>query len=648
MRDHTETQIKSLTEKEKVRLRPDVWLQSHDLNAVKHSLVEVLGNSIDEASMGYGSTIKVKRYSDNSLEVTDNGRGIPMDFNEKEQEYNWKLIFLTLFAGGKYDDSAYEMSVGLNGVGLTVVQFSSEYMNVEVKRNGKRYLMDFEKGDPVTELRVSELENPKETGSRIRWLPDKEVFTDIEIEDDYFLPLLEGMALASGVTFEFEDELSGESRVIEALDYEQVLEEETKGKSISDLIFMSDSGTACDTKNDADSYKYLYKIGFCFTEKGGKSRYFHNMVEVDKRGSGGIHSASVYFAVAKGLSEVLERSINIRDVVALSDKFSCYMFTRSGDTSYDGQAKRSVLNKGLEGVLKQDLSLEVTKLFQRNKELQDYFRRILDLREKAKQQEMKIERDVKKIYNKMNEFDNAPIDKFADCRGSEGRELYIVEGDSAFGSCLLARDSDRQAITSVRGKIKNCLKADVSQIASNDIILRLIKIINEPVEIQGLGKVTLGDIREWEKFVICTDADEDGFQIRTLILAMFYRLYPSLLKTGRVYIAESPLFEIEMGKEVLFAYTEGEKEKIVSELEASGIKYTLNRSKGLGENNPDMMWLTTMNPSTRRLIQVVYDDEEREEITKYTFDALLGDDLEERKLLINDYMKNIDIVEVLT
>lgn len=648
MRAQSETQIRAFTEKEKVRNRPDVWLQSHDINAVKHTVIEIIGNSIDEAVMGFGKKIVLKRYKDNSLEVIDNGRGIPMDWNENEQKYNWELIFLQLFAGGKYDEEAYEMSVGLNGVGLTVVQYLSEYMNVEVKRNGKKYSVDFKSGDPVTDLIVEELEDKTETGTRIRWLPDKEVFTDTVIEDEWFLPVLRGMALSSGVTFVFEDEITGESQVIETGDYKHVLQERNAGKAISDYVFLENSGIASDTKNGDKPYKYDYKLAFVFTEKDGRSQYFHNMIEVDKQGRGGAHSNAVYHALAKSLSETLERQIVVKDMLNLSNRFSVLIFTRSTQSSYDGQAKRLLINKGIENVLRDALTVELTKLFQKSKELRDYFKRILEIHEKAQEAEKKIEKHITKIREKINELDDGPIDKFADCKAGEGRELYIVEGDSAFGACLQARDSDHQAITSVRGKIKNCLKADVSQISSNDIILRLIKIINEPVEMKGVGRVTLGNIREWEKIIICTDADEDGFQIRTLILTALYRLYPTMMREGKVYIAESPLFEIEYGNNTAFAYTNEEKDEIVKKLDDRGVRYEVNRSKGLGENNPDMMWQTTMCPSTRRLVQVRYNEEEHGLTTREAFDALLGDDLESRKILISDYMRNLNMAEVLS
>lgn len=646
MSNLSETNIRSLSEKEKVRLKPDIWLQSHDLNAVKHTVVEVVGNSLDEASMGFGKVIDITRYADHSLEVIDRGRGVPMDYNEKEGKYNWELIFTQLFAGGKYSGAEYDMSVGLNGVGLTVVQFASTYMEVESKRGGKTYKISFKKGDPVTELSITNSDNPSETGTRIRWLPDLEVFDEIEIDDNWFIPTIQGMALASGVTFNFKDEVTGETEVIGSKDYKEVLKDKTKEKVISDYLFTEGSGTTSDKRDGSDAYRYEYKIAFAFVQNGGEVRFFHNMVEVDKGSRGGIHSKSLFQGVGRGLSESLDKGLYLRDIYNLEGNLSAFIFTRSTSTSYDGQAKRTVLNKGLETVLTEVLSVEIGKIFQKNKEIRDYFKKVIDVHEKAQETAAKLKKQIKKAQEKIEEFDNSPIDKFVDCRSDYNRELYIVEGDSAMGSCRQARDSEFQAITSVRGKIKNCLKSDVTQILSNDIILRLIKIINENVELRGVGRVSFGDIREWEKFVICTDADEDGFQIRTLILAFFYRLYPTLLRQGRVYIAESPLFEIETSKESLFAYSNEEKDSIVESLNEKGVRHTVNRSKGLGENNPDMMWQTTMCPDTRRLVRVEYDEEQYEEMTAWVFDALLGDNLEERKTLIVDYMKNMNLAEV--
>ncbi|MBN2897860.1 MAG: DNA topoisomerase [Clostridia bacterium] len=635
--------ISSLKGEDRVRKRPSVIFGSDGLEGCQHSFFEILSNSIDEARQGYGEEIKVIKHSDRSISVIDNGRGCPVEFNPKENRYNWELVFCELYAGGKYDNNTggnYEYSLGLNGLGSCATQYSSEYMDVTVRRDGHEYKLYFEKGRNVKEGLHKEVSNYKMTGTHIKWRPDLDVFTDIEIPLSFFQDTLMKQAIVNaGLRFVLEDEAT---ETFHEYFYEHgiidYLNEVNEEKNFTDLVYFEEQGAGRD-REDKPEYKVKAQIAFCFNNEVNLLEYYHNSSFLEHGGSPdkAIKQAFVYevdnFIKKLGKYTKGEKKISFIDI---QDSLVLVVNSFSTMTSYENQTKKAITNKFIQEFISDFVKRQLEVYFIENKTLAE---RVVDQILVNKRSREKAEKTRLSLKSKLGgKIDiNNRVKKFVDCRTKEisKREIYIVEGDSALGACKLARDSEFQAIIPVRGKILNCLKADYEKIFQSDIVVDIIKVLGCGVEIKSKHNKTFEsfdlDSLAWDKVIICTDADVDGFQIRTLILTLFYRLMPSLIEEKKIFIAESPLYEITAGKETHFAYSEKEKNQILENMDG---KFTIQRSKGLGENEPDMMWHTTMNPETRRLIQILPDDMEH---TKQVFDILLGDDLAGRKDFIVEH-----------
>lgn len=636
--------ISSLKGEDRVRKRPSVIFGSDGLGGCQHSFFEILSNSIDEGRQGYGNEIKIIRHTDHSISVIDNGRGCPVEYNNKEERYNWELVFCELYAGGKYDNNNsggnYEYSLGLNGLGSCATQYSSEYMDVIVHRDGHEYKLYFEKGKIVRDGLHKEEFNYKKTGTHIKWRPDLDVFTDINIPLEFFQYTLKKQAIVNaGLKFILEDESSATFHEYYydngIVDY---LTEANDDKNFTDLVYFEENGVGRD-REDKPEYKVKAQIAFCFNNEVNVLEYYHNSSFLEYGGSPdrAIKQAFLYeidkFIKTLGKYTKGEKKVSFIDI---QDSLVLVVNSFSTMTSYENQTKKSITNKFIQEFISEFVKRQLEVYFIENKTLAE---RVVDQilinkrsREKAEKTRLSLK---SKLSGKLDI--NNRVKKFVDCRTKDlsKREIYIVEGDSALGACKLARDSNFQAIIPVRGKILNCLKADYERIFQSEIIVDIIKVLGCGVEIKTKHNKNFDsfdlDSLAWDKVIICTDADVDGFQIRTLILTLFYRLMPSLIDEKKVFIAESPLYEITEGKETHFAYNEMEKAAILEKITG---KYTIQRSKGLGENEPDMMWHTTMNPETRRLIQILPDDVEH---TKKIFDILLGDDLAGRKEFIIEH-----------
>ena len=652
--------IKSLKGAERVRKRPAVIFGSDDIVGCQHSFIEILANSVDEAREGYGDKIIVKKFRDCSIEVEDFGRGVPLGYNEKEKRWNWELVFCELYAGGKYDnndgDAAYEFSLGLNGLGATATQYSSEYMTVK-SYNGKTLSeMSFRSGEPVGELRVSELSaaGGKRRGTVIRWRPDLKVFKENDIPVDFLTATMRRQAFVNaGIHFilDIENEKGKFDRT--EFYYENGIAdyilEITEGTGITAPVLWKMETKGRD-REDMPEYKVKAEITFCFA-KDGMAEYYHNSSFLEY---GGAPDKAVRTAFAYAIDKYIkaqnkynknEQKISFQDI---SDNLAIIINSASTQTSYENQTKKAITNafiqKSLTDFLKQNLEIYLTENASAAMQIVN---QVL-LNKRSREESEKSRSDIKKKLTGSMDVSNR-VEKFIPCSSKDPsvREIYIVEGDSAATSCKLGRSAEFQAIMPVRGKTLNCMKSSYDKIFASDIIVDLLKVIGCGVEVNG-GKKSGGlstfdyNALKWSKIIICTDADEDGFQIRTLLLTMFYRLLPTLIEKGKVYIAESPLFEITSGGETYFAYNEQEKVEILSKL--GGKKYTIQRSKGLGENEAKMMWRTTMCPQTRRLIAVTPADAEE---TARMFDVLLGDALAERKRYIIEnghlYIADADI-----
>jgi len=635
--------ISQLKGADRVRKRPGVIFGSDGLDGCQHAVFEILSNSIDEAREGYGKVITLTRYADKSIEVEDFGRGCPLDWNANEKRFNWELVFCELYAGGKYANNEgenYEYSLGLNGLGSCATQYSSEYMDVTVWRDGNKYELHFKKGKVIgkkgQELTITPADR-KKTGTTIKWRPDLDVFTDIDIPEEFFKDILHRQAVVNaGVTFRFRNQNGNKFDVTEyvyengILDYVHEIAHESP---LTSPYFISAERRGRD-RADKPEYKVKLSAAFCFSNKVKAIEYYHNSSWLEYGGAPekAARSAFVYAIDAYikkiGKYQKNESKINFQDVAdCLVLVTNCF----STQTSYENQTKKAITNRFIQEAMTDFFKEKLEVYFIENKPEADKIAEQVLVNKRSREAAEKTRQGMKKKLSGSIDIANR-VQKFVDCRSRdpEKREIYIVEGDSALGACKLSRDADFQGIMPVRGKILNCLKADYVRIFKSDVITDLLKVLGCGVEVQAKGQKDLNafDINNlrWNKVIICTDADVDGFQIRTLILTMIYRLVPTLIREGYVYIAESPLYEIECKGKTYFAYSDKEKADIVSGL--GGAKATINRSKGLGENDPDMMWMTTMNPETRRLIKVM--PEEAEHMSQM-FDLLLGDDLAGRK-----------------
>ena len=635
--------ISQLKGADRVRKRPGVIFGSDGLDGCQHAVFEILSNSIDEAREGYGKVITLTRYADKSIEVEDFGRGCPLDWNANEKRFNWELVFCELYAGGKYANNEgenYEYSLGLNGLGSCATQYSSEYMDVTVWRDGNKYELHFKKGKVLgkkgQELTITPADR-KKTGTTIKWRPDLEVFTDIDIPEEFFKDILHRQAVVNaGVTFRFRNQNGNKFDVTEYVYENGILDyvhEIAHDSPLTSPYFISAERRGRD-RADKPEYKVKLSAAFCFSNKVKAIEYYHNSSWLEYGGAPekAARSAFVYAIDAYikkiGKYQKNESKINFQDVAdCLVLVTNCF----STQTSYENQTKKAITNRFIQEAMTDFFKEKLEVYFIENKPEADKIAEQVLVNKRSREAAEKTRQGMKKKLSGSIDIANR-VQKFADCRSRdpEKREIYIVEGDSALGACKLSRDADFQGIMPVRGKILNCLKADYVRIFKSDVITDLLKVLGCGVEVQAKGQKDLNafDINNlrWNKVIICTDADVDGFQIRTLILTMIYRLVPTLIREGYVYIAESPLYEIECKGKTYFAYSDKEKTDIVSGL--GGAKATINRSKGLGENDPDMMWMTTMNPETRRLIKVM--PEEAEHMSQM-FDLLLGDDLAGRK-----------------
>ncbi|WP_105615526.1 DNA gyrase/topoisomerase IV subunit B [Vallitalea okinawensis] len=645
--------ISSLKGADRVRKRPSVIFGSDGLEGCQHSFFEILSNSIDEAREGYGNVIEVIRHKDQSITVKDRGRGIPLDYNTKEQRYNWELVYCELYAGGKYNTNEgenYEYSLGLNGLGACATQYASEYMDVTVYTDGYEYQISFKKGIVADEGLRKEKKNYRSSGTIQKWKPDLDVFTDINIPLAYFQNVLKKQAIVNaGLKFILKDEESGEKFEFlyehGIIDY---VEEINDGRGLSEAIYYEDSGRGKD-REDKPEYKVKVQLSFAFNNENNLLEYYHNSSYLEHGGSPdkAVKNAFIYemdkFIKKLNLYNKNEKKISFVDI---QDSLILVTNSFSTITAYENQTKKAITNKFIQEFMTDFIKRQLEIYFIENRlDAEKIVNQIL-VNKRSREKAEKTRLNLKKTLGGKIDLNNR-VKKFVDCRSkdSEKRELYILEGDSALGACKLARDASFQALMPLRGKILNCLKADYDKIFKSDIIIDLLKVIGAGVEINTKHNKDLANFNmdnlPWNKIIICTDADVDGFQIRTLILTMLYRLVPTLIQEGKVYIAESPLYEINTKKKTYFAYSEMEKNAIVSKL--SG-KYNLQRSKGLGENDPEMMWTTTMCPESRKLVEIVPEDMER---TKEMFEILLGDDLAGRKSFITDnsdeYLELLDL-----
>lgn len=638
--------IKSLKGAERVRKRPAVIFGSDGIEGCEHSIFEIMSNSIDEAREGYGKKIIITKYLDGSVEVQDFGRGIPVDYNKNEGKFNWELLFCEMYAGGKYDNGGdnYEFSLGLNGLGLCATQYASEYMDAEIKSGGYKYTLHFEHGENVGGLVKEEYKKRGDTGTRIKWKPDLKVFTDINIPVEYFEETIKRQAIVNdGIKFVFKNQISSASFETKEYCYENGIQDYVKDIA-GDKAFTTPQYWECERvgkdREDLNEYKLKIKASLCFSLDTQLKEYYHNSSFLEHGGAPEKAFKSAFVSQINAYLKANNKYNKTDSQINIQDIEECIIFVVSSfstQTSYENQTKKAITNKFIQEAMTDFFRKQLEVYFIENKMDADKIadQVIINMRSRVKAE--KTRKNLKTTLQTKIDMTNR-IQKFVDCRSKDvsEREIFIVEGDSALGACKQARDANFQALMPIRGKILNCLKSDYDKIFKSEIITDLIKVLGCGVEVKSKAAKDVSmfdmDSLRWNRIMICTDADYDGFQIRTLVLTMIYRLMPKLIEAGKVYIAETPLYEVTCKDQTYFAYNESEMDDIKAEIGDN--KYTVQRSKGLGENEAEMMSLTTMNPETRRLIKVMPSDAEA---TSQMFDLLLGDNLDGRKEYIADY-----------
>ncbi len=647
--------ISSLKGSDRVRRRPAVIFGSDGIEGCEHSIFEILSNSIDEARQGFGKQIITTRFSDQSIEVEDHARGIPVDYNNNEKRYNWELVFCELYAGGKYNndaDESYEYSLGLNGLGLCSTQYASEYMDVDIRRDGMRYTLHFEHGENIGGLK-KEPYNKKDTGTKIHWKPDLQVFTDISVPTEYYLDTIKRQAIVNeGISFLFRNQTDSGFEETEFI-YQQGVVDHVKeiiGEDYLTPIQFWQAERKVRDRSDKPEYKTKINVAVAFSNRSKLIEYYHNSSWLEHGGSPdkAVRNAFIYqidsYLKQTGKYTKNESKITFTDI---EDCLVLVISSFSNQTSYENQTKKAITNKGIQEAMTEMLRHQLEVYFIENPMDADKIAAQVLINKRSREDAEKTRLNIKKKLTSNMDITNR-VAKFVDCRTRDvnEREIFIVEGDSALGACKQARDPNFQAIMPIRGKILNCLKADYDRIFKSEIITDLIKVLGCGVQVKSKANKDLSSfdlsLLRWNKIILCTDADVDGFHIRILLLTMIYRLAPMLINEGKVFIAESPLFELATKDETYFAYTEQEKDEVMKKL--IGKKYTIQRSKGLGENEPDMMNLTTMNPATRRLIKVMPSEMIK---TGEVFDMLLGDNLSGRKDFIaqngHNYIDSADV-----
>ena len=653
--EYTNESIKTLKGADRVRKRPAVIFGSDGLDGCEHAFFEILSNSLDEAREGHGTKIVVTKYQDGSVEVEDFGRGCPVDYNSKEGRYNWELVFCEMYGGGKYDNNDggnYEYSLGLNGLGLCATQYSSAWMEAEIYRDGFKYNLQFKKGNIDGEMQKVPADR-KATGSRFHWLPDLDVFTDIAIPTEYFTDTLKRQAVVNpGVKFIFRNQ---NNRGFETTEYlypngiTDYVSELVGDQAITSIQTWNTQRSGRD-RDDLPEYKVRISAALCFTNTRPRTEYYHNSSWLEY---GGSPERAVKSAFVSQIDAYLKQNNKYKKSdakITFADIEDCLLIVTSSfstQTSYENQTKKAITNKFIQDAMTEFFKHQLEVYFIENPMEAEKIATQVMINKQSREAADKHRLATKTKLATTLDISNR-IESLADCRFHDpnASELYIVEGKSALGSCKTARNADFQAIIPVRGKILNCLKAEYDKIFKSDIIVDILKVLGCGVEVSHKANKELNsfdlDKLRWNKIIICTDADVDGYQIRTLILTLFFRLTPTLIEKGYIYIAESPLFEITCKGETYFAYTEKEKAEITEGF--GNAKYTIQRSKGLGENDAEMMSLTTMNPATRRLIKVNPDDASR---VAEKFDLLLGDNLAGRKDYIathgSEYLDMLDL-----
>ena len=622
MTDYTAEQIEVLDDMEAIRKRPGMYIGGVGVRGLHHLLWEIVDNSIDEALAGHCSLIKVTIHNDGSASVEDNGRGIPTEMHELGKSA-LEIVMTKLHAGGKFDKKAYRVSGGLHGVGLSVVNALSEWLEVWVRRNGKIFYQKYKRGKPVTELKI--VGETKEHGTTIRFKPDEEIFETTEFNYEITAQRLRELAyLNKGLKIILIDERTGK--------HDEFYSEEgivgyvkhlnRNKKALHDVIYISKE------KNGL-----LIEIAIQFTDSDVENLlpFANNIHTVE----GGTHVIGFKAGLTRALNEYGKK--NIKKFTPLSgidvrEGLTALVSVKVPEPQFEGQTKTKLTNSEVKTSVESVVYYEMLFwLEQHPNEANKIIEKCL-MSKRARE----AARRARELIKKRNEIGVTLPGKLADCssKNPEEREIFIVEGESAGGSAKQARDRRFQAILPIRGKIINVEKSGMMKALKNEEIKAIIAAIGA-----GIGKDFDITKARYRRVIIMTDADIDGAHIRTLLLTFFYRYMKPLIENGYLYIAQPPLYRVKKGKKTYYVYSESELENLLKRIGNSEVQ----RYKGLGEMNPEQLWETTMNPNNRILNQVTIEDAIRAE---NLFKILMGDDVEARRRFILEHSKEVKNLDV--
>lgn len=645
--EYTAKSINVLKGLEAVRKRPAMYIGDIGLRGLHHLINEVVDNSIDEALAGYNDRIIVTIHKDQSVTVEDRGRGIPVDMHPEEKKSALEVVMTVLHAGGKFDKNSYKVSGGLHGVGVSVVNALSEWLIVEVKRDGKIYTQEYRRGVAKAAVKQTGTYKSENTGTKITFMPDKEIFKTIKFHFDTVAERLRELAyLNKEVTMTLKDEADGQEEIFKF-----------KGGLIDFVKYLDENRSPIHKPVYFEGEKDNVPVEIAFEYSDSYSENVHSYVNNINTIEGGTHLVGFRTALTRTFNNYAYKNGLIKDNSKISltgDDFkeglTAVISIKVMEPQFEGQTKTKLGNGEVKSAVEMLVGEKLQEYLEENpsvaKKIIDKCMRAAEAREAA--------RKARELVRRKNALDTMHLPgKLADCsiNDPEHCEIYIVEGDSAGGSAKMGRDRRFQAILPIKGKILNVEKAKINKILENIEIQAMVSAIGA-----GIGEEFNHEKARYGKIILMTDADVDGSHIRTLLLTFLYRHMKELIAAGKVYIAQPPLYKIKKGKEEHYAFDEDERDKILKRFKAGKEEKTatveeveetegseqqvkgivISRYKGLGEMNPEQLWSTTMNPETRTVLQV---NIESAAAADKIFETLMGDAVEPRRAFIEKHAK---------
>lgn len=654
--------IRSLTDKEAMRKHPSVNLGYGDEQGAFHTLKEIVGNSMDEVKAGFGEVVKVTKHKDGSYSVEDKGRGVPLDFNERENKYNYELVFMTLSAGGKYnteEEGTFEFSVGIFGLGASSSALTSEYFDVVSVRDGYEYNFKMSKGDFLSFDK--EKTSSKETGTYIKWKPDLEVFTGIDIPIEWIKEYLKEQAIVNkGTRMVIIDESTNSEEVFYYKEgIKDYIQEVTNSSQLTSLQYYEIDAKGRD-REDMPEYRARFQVGFTFTNENNMFDSYHNSSFLSEGGSpkDAVKSSFAYsvhrYITDNNLYKKKEKRVTWDDI---EDSISIITNTYSMKTSYKGQTKHAITNEFIRDYMNIWLREQLEIYFTENPEEAKKIAEQVLINKRSSEKAEASRTKIRKELQARQSVGGLQVEGLEDCdiKNSEleERELLICEGLSAAQTITNARDDRTMGTIALRGRFISSLKSTVERVMNNGEAKAIIKALGCGIEIpadekkkyKGIEPFNIDGLR-YGKIIIATDSDDIGRGISLALISFFYKFMPELIKQNRIYISLSPRYRFTMRNSEEFAYDEQERDEIIEKLDNKNIKYDINIVKGLGELNQDVYWDYVLNPETRLIERLIYNEEDHEEMAHY-FEVFMGEDIEGRKEFIHENISTVSLEDVL-